>query len=193
MKVPKKVSDSLQKRTSSFGAESPSRAPKCPYQFGRSLRSKKTKVQAEQTDSTAESVSETKSETTFLAAILDTSFDAIVVTDDYGIIKEVNETAISMFGYDSVSEVVGQNVSIFVGKDHAAVHDEYVKTFREQGRTSVALGKQRVTFARRKGDEEFPCIVGIKKIPNSDFVVAYVRDITPTHGKTPDQQTDSSK
>ena len=50
----------------------------------------------------------------YYKALLDSSFDAIIVADVKGIIHNVNHAAIEIFGYDSAAGMVGQNVSIFV-------------------------------------------------------------------------------
>ena len=108
----------------------------------------------------------------------DTSFDSIVVIDPRGMILNVNLTALGEFGYGSKSELIGENIHILVGGDGADNHDAYLANFDSDGRDSSTIGNQRVLHAKRKDGNEFPCVKGIKRSPNSDSLIGYIRNMT---------------
>ena len=108
----------------------------------------------------------------------ETSFDAIIVIDMQGIIQEVNKTTVTELGYVSKEDLVGNNISMLVGGDHADMHDSYLANFKATGKSESTIGKQRVLFARRKDGSEFPSIIGIKKIPGTEFLIGYLRNMT---------------
>jgi PAS domain S-box-containing protein len=110
--------------------------------------------------------------------LIDESFDAIIVADEVGEIQRVNMTALDMFRYDSKGELVGQNLSLLVGGGMADKHDMFMKRFAETGKSESTIGQQRVLKALRKDGTEFKCIIGIKKMRNSNLLVGYVRDVS---------------
>lgn len=110
--------------------------------------------------------------------ILDESFDAVIVADFDGTIRKVNQTVLDIFRFDSKDELVGNNISMLVGGGDAAMHDSYLKRFKEQGRTASQIGKQRVLYSKRKDGTEFPCIIGIKRAPKNAGLVGWIRDMT---------------
>jgi PAS domain S-box-containing protein len=105
------------------------------------------------------------------------SFDAIIVTDCHGVIQQANQTAVDEFGFESKEELLGKNISMLDGGDDAAKHDGYLERFQKAGQSSSTIGKQYVLQSRRKDGTEFPCIVGIKKIPDSEVLVGYIRNM----------------
>ena len=113
-----------------------------------------------------------------VASIWESSFDAIVVTDRMGAIKHINTTTLSMFGYDDSGELLGENIAILVGGGEAESHAVYLERFNESGKDSSTIGKQRVLYSRRKDSTEFPCIIGIKLVPDTEFLVGYIRNMT---------------
>ena len=121
--------------------------------------------------------------------LLDESFDAVVVTDLKGVIQKVNATALESFGYESKDELVGKNISTLVGGGEADRHDKYLDSFNKRGKQSTQIGRQRVLYSRRKDGTEFPCIIGIKRIPNSDMLVGYIRDMSGVKEGSPVQIT----
>jgi PAS domain S-box-containing protein len=114
----------------------------------------------------------------FEKAIWDTSFDGIVVIDDTGIIKHVNVTTLSIFGYDDAKELVGNNISILVGGGEANTNAAYVMNFNKGEKQPSIIGKQRVMHSRRKDGSEFPCSIGIKQLPRSTDLIGYIRNTT---------------
>lgn len=86
---------------------------------------------------------------------LDASFDAYFSIDTKGTILSVNRAAVEVFGYDSRKELIGRDISIVVGKEHADSHENYIKRYLKTNEKRV-MGKQRSLPARRKdGTGEF--------------------------------------
>ena len=54
---------------------------------------------------------------------INASFDGIVVADLDGIITDVNDTSVELFGYSSKIEMIGKNLSILAGGKDGKVHD----------------------------------------------------------------------
>ena len=112
-------------------------------------------------------------------AILDSSFDAVVLSDKIGTILDVNEATVSIFGFKKKEQIIGCNIKQFVGGGHAKNHDSYMKAFHERGGTSRILGRTRELSARRHDGSEFPCQIGVKKVPGkAELMVGYIRDVT---------------
>mmetsp|Transcript_13831 Transcript_13831/g.30079 ORF Transcript_13831/g.30079 Transcript_13831/m.30079 type:complete len:1067 (+) Transcript_13831:294-3494(+) len=114
---------------------------------------------------------------------IDNSFDAIVVADLKGIIKQVNTTGVKIFGYADKAEMIGKNLTIIVGGDEGKRHDAYVKGFSKRvgSKSSVPskiLGQQRILQAKRADGTEFPCIIGIKLCADDTRIVGYIRDMS---------------
>jgi len=96
----------------------------------------------------------------------DHAFDAVVATDNRGIIQKVNQTAVEEFGYDTKDELVGENLSVLI-------HNITPKQLNE------SHGKQRVVSLTKKDGREFQSVVASKKIKGSDddMFVSYIRNI----------------
>jgi len=113
------------------------------------------------------------------AAMLEAAFHSVFAANEEGIIQLVNKKALEEFGYES-NELVGQNVRIIVGSEHADRHDGYMQAFMKTGKKNF-IGSQREVMARRKDGTEFPCVVGIEIVEQDtgkSTFVAYLRDIT---------------
>ena len=129
------------------------------------------------------------------AAILDTAFDSMFAIDLQGTVQMVNRAAVTAFGYKSQDELVGQNIKCIVGGGHAEFHDEYLKSYRETGKTKL-IGTEREMSARRKDGTEFPVVIGIQRVERENkqdpLMVAFVRDITLQKKTQEDQRIRSA-
>jgi len=67
-------------------------------------------LNAELESRVAERTQELTSNRAFLAAILDSTVDAILTVDEHGIIQSINKATIDLFGYDG-NELLGRNLS----------------------------------------------------------------------------------
>lgn len=124
-----------------------------------------------------------------LQATLDASFDAMFTIDQKGTILMANQAAVTLFGYESVDDFFGQNVSMLCGAEHAHQHDEYLQHYLDTGIAKI-MGKKRRIMAARKDKSEFPIELGIVELPSSSsssshqsshherFFSAFIRDLT---------------
>lgn len=114
-------------------------------------------------------------------AIIDASFDAMFLINDYGIIEKVNKAAVTQFGYNSKKELQGRNIHCICGVHYAPHHDKYLEQYRLT-RESHIMGSKREVSARRKDGTEFLCQLGLSVIENEDTgemrMVGFVRDLT---------------
>lgn len=111
-------------------------------------------------------------------SILDSSFDAIIMTDAGGTILQVNQATLTQFGYDTAEQLLSKDIKLLVGGTHAEKHASYLERFRHRGATSRVLGQTREVLAKRRDGSEFPCRIGIQKVPGTDKLVGFVRDVT---------------
>ena len=97
----------------------------------------------------------------YLAAIVESSDDAIISKDLNGIVRSCNAAAERMFGY-SAAELVGQPIRLLIPADRQAEEDEILGRIRSgersrslpdraprQGRTAGGRVAHRVAGARR--------------------------------------------
>jgi two-component system sensor kinase FixL len=117
-----------------------------------------------------------------LQATVNASFDAMFTIDHNGTILLTNQAAVRLFGYDSVDDFFGHNVSMICGRDHASQHDEYLRRYLTTGVAHIIGGQRRVLAARRDGTE-FPIELGIVELPSDPssserYFSAYIRDLT---------------
>jgi PAS domain S-box-containing protein len=114
-------------------------------------------------------------------AMLDSSFDSMFAINERGIIQTVNRAALQEFGYASESDLLGQNISVVVGGQHAPHHDRYLHNY-SRTRIKRLIGTQRELMARRRDGSEFPCILGLQVIEGNEqhglCYFASLRDIS---------------
>lgn len=117
-------------------------------------------------------------ERVFLQSVLDTVPDAIMVIDDYGILRSFSPAAERLFGYTE-SEAVGQNVSILMPSPHRQNHDGYLAKYRATGERHI-IGIGRVVAGRRRDGSTFPLelSVGEINVPSGRFFTGFIRDLT---------------
>lgn len=96
-----------------------------------------------------------EAENAMLEGILSSSVDGIVVADSNGVILRVNKSTISIFGYDSEQELIGENVSILTNTAVRRIHDTYIKRYLQTGERKV-VGVGREVSAQRKDGRLIP-------------------------------------
>lgn len=104
--------------------------------------------------------------------------DAVIVSDEDGVIKSANPYALNLFGYAS-EELIGKNVNILT-PEHIRV--EHAKYINEHKKTSVAklIGKSRELGAVTKSGKSIHIELNISEFweNNKKSYVAVIRDIT---------------
>jgi len=115
-----------------------------------------------------------------MRTIIDTSLDAVIVTDAFGLILEFNPAAERIFQRDR-NEVRGNNIANIIIPDHYRdAHHLGMRRMRSEG-TPKVVGKGRVTLeAIRANGEIFPVELAIQSAHNNDheIYVAFLRDIS---------------
>lgn len=113
-----------------------------------------------------------------LSSILETVPDAMVTTDEFGIIESFSAAAERLFGYEA-SEVIGRSVGMLMPEPDASHHDGYLARYRETGKRRV-IGSMRRVFGRRKDGSLFPHEIYIGEASGGGrrIFTGFVRDLT---------------
>ncbi len=113
-----------------------------------------------------------------LKSIIESAVDGIILIDSHGVIHLFNPAAESIFKYTQ-SEVVGQNIRIFMNDQDARLHDGYIHNYLKK-REKHIIGIGREVLARRKCGEEFPMDLSVSElmIHGQIYFTGIVRDIS---------------
>ncbi len=116
--------------------------------------------------------------TTDVLALLEATFDAVVIMDDRGRILAFNASAEEMFGYRA-TDALGRNVSMLMTSADRASHDDHLKRYFTTGESHV-LGRGRDVRVRHRDGSEFPVFLSVARIPRTDppQFVGYLHDTT---------------
>ncbi len=110
---------------------------------------------------------------------LDTALDAVISSDQEGLVISWNREAEHIFGYTS-EQVLGKDLAdLIVPPMHRAAHRNGMQRYVETGKGSIA-GKRMEILAIRADGEEFPVeltLVGVQR-KGRFFFNAFIRDIT---------------
>ena len=111
-------------------------------------------------------------------SILEGCADSVVMIDDMGIVTFFNAAAESLWEY-SRDEVIGKNVKVLMGTEHAQNHDQYLTNYRETGVKKV-LGTGREVEILTKTGKYIPVFLTLSeaKTEVGMLFTAFVRDIT---------------
>lgn len=114
-----------------------------------------------------------------LAAILQSTHDAVVSSDDDGRIIVFNRGAESTFGYEA-SEVLGRPLELLLPASRVARHRRHLATVRDLPDFSRPMASRPELEGQRKNGERFPIEVSLTKITHDDGPVytAIARDVT---------------
>ncbi len=110
--------------------------------------------------------------------LLEAAPDAIVVVDESGRIRRVNEQVDALFGYRR-DELVGEPVELLLPGRFRDAHASQRAAYVAQPRRRP-MGEGRERFARRKDGTEFPVDISLAPLRTTEglFVLATVRDVT---------------
>ena len=116
--------------------------------------------------------------TTLLAAMDETSFDAIITINAKGLIQSFNPAAERLFGY-SQSEVMARNVKMLMPMHFRLEHDQYLANYLGTGERHI-IGIGRVVAGEKKDGSVFPLelSVGESRIDGVPIFVGFIRDLT---------------
>ncbi|AHF02070.1 histidine kinase [Thiomicrospira aerophila AL3] len=94
--------------------------------------------------------------------IMNSVVDAIIVTDEKGIVLETNQAVESVLGYRS-EELIGQNIKLIVPEPFHAAHDGYLKQYLTTGIKSV-IGETRHVSAVKRCGEIIPVDLAVSEV-----------------------------
>ena len=111
-------------------------------------------------------------------ALLEATFDAVVIMDDRGRIQAFNASAEEMFGYRA-ADTLGRNVSMLMTANDRLQHDDHLKRYLAGGESRV-LGKGRDVRVRHRDGSEFSVFLSVGRIPNTapPQFVGFLHDTT---------------
>ena len=108
-------------------------------------------------------------ESTKLPVFIESVKDSVVVINQRGIIQLVNEAVCILLGYDR-AEMIGQNVSMLMGRPHQAKHDTYLSNYHQTGISKI-IGKGRELIAVTKLGEKIPIRLNISELRDQSEVL----------------------
>lgn len=113
-----------------------------------------------------------------LQSILDTVPDAMIVTDERGLIQTLSSTAETLFGWNQ-EEVLGKNIALLMPGPYKQAHDDYIHSYVETGRKRI-IGIGRVVSGQRRDGSTFPMhlSIGEGRVGERRFFTGFVRDLT---------------
>ena len=104
--------------------------------------------------------------TTDVLALLEATFDAVVIMDDRGRISAFNRSAEEMFGYRA-ADTLGRNVSMLMTSGDRAAHDDHLRRYLAGGEAHI-LGRGRDVRVRHRDGSEFEVFLSVGRIPNTE-------------------------
>jgi PAS domain S-box-containing protein len=117
-------------------------------------------------------------QTAHLQSILATVPDAMIVSDEKGIITSFSATAVRMFGYEP-EEIIGTSVKYLMPVPYRDSHEGFMHRYRHTGERRITESG-RVAVAQRKDGSTFPMEVHLGEMESGGqrFFTAFIRDLT---------------
>ncbi|HEV8388204.1 MAG TPA: PAS domain S-box protein [Dongiaceae bacterium] len=118
--------------------------------------------------------------------LLESAPDAVLITDDHGVIQLVNAQTELLFGYRR-EELIGQKIEMLIPQRYRGNHVGYRDGYVSAARTRP-MGAGLELYGRRKDGSEFPVSIGLSPTRTDHGLTVFcdVRDIT-------DQRANESK
>lgn len=112
-------------------------------------------------------------------AIVDTAADAVIVSDQRGIIESVNPAAERIFGY-TARELCGQNVGVLMPPRDRQAHEGHIRAYLETGKARIIGVQGREVVGRQRDGSTFPLEISISevRIGGRHLFTAILHDIT---------------
>lgn len=111
-------------------------------------------------------------------SILDSVTNAVILTDQDGVISFVNQQTKELFGYEQ-DELIGRKIEMLLPERFQHRHVDYRKDYSTNpSMRQMGIGLD--LFACRKDGTEFPCEIGLSPLKTADgnFVVCGLHDIS---------------
>ena len=97
-----------------------------------------------------------------LRLIMNSTVDAIISIDEYGVIESANPAVESIFGL-TIDEVIGQNVSLLMSDPEHSQHDSYLKKYTDTGQIAF-MGSVREVNGKRKDGSLVPLELSVSEV-----------------------------
>ena len=125
-----------------------------------------------------QTVSELRDSERRFRGILESALDAIVTSDDQGVIVEFNPAAEAMFGIARHRAVGAKIRNIIIPERHRAAHDAGIARYLATGNSRILNRRIEVTALR--GEDEFPAELTVTptRVGGRALFTAHVRDLT---------------
>lgn len=117
-----------------------------------------------------------------LKAVLDTSFDPVIVSDAEGVVLTCNQRAVILFGYPNEASLIGRPVSILVPERLRSAHEEGLSRSSKGALigVSAAMPSRRVCGLKLDGTEiELEVRIGSYKTSHNPLKVCHVAYLQP--------------
>lgn len=113
-----------------------------------------------------------------LRSILETVPDAMIVTDERGVITSLSATTGRLFGYQS-AELEGRNVKVLMPRPDRQSHDRHLARYLATGESRI-FGVHRVVSGQRKDGSAFPLEISIGEavVSGRRIFTGFIRDLT---------------
>lgn len=110
-------------------------------------------------------------------SILESTKDAIIISDESGLIDTFNKSAVDMFGY-SMDEIRGRSLNTLMTAEDSVHHDNYLRG--HTSKTPIHMAKNREIIGLRKDGSTFPLEVNVSSftISGNKQFSGIMRDIS---------------
>ncbi len=137
-----------------------------------------TQQRIQQHEQTIQNAIEREHLNVIFRGLLESGPDAIVVVDNRGIIKLVNNQLEKMFGYNR-DEIIGQSVELLVPERFHGRHAGHRESYVHEPRVRP-MGIGLALFGRRKDETEFAVEISLSPLetPDGTLISAAIRDVT---------------
>lgn len=128
-----------------------------------------------------------------LNAIFESAVDGIIAIDENGIIENINQAAVHLFGYDK-TELIGRNVAILMPEPDHGHHQQYIENYKSTGKAQI-IGIGREVTGRKKSGATFPMHLSISEalVDDQRIFTGIVRDISEYKRIQQDLQENKSR
>jgi len=95
-------------------------------------------------------------------AIRGNTIDGVIIIDEQGVIKEINDSVEELFGCPS-SRVLGKNIKMLMPEKYRIRHEESIKSYMKYGEPKI-IGVGREVEGKKKDGKIFPMYLHISEI-----------------------------
>lgn len=115
-----------------------------------------------------------------LSEVLHSMGEALLVTDEGGIVQLFNEGAERLFGYEA-EEVLGRPIEMLIPETSRQAHVRYMSAFASSGERRRLMGGRPDVQGLRRDGSTFDAEASISRLTHNDrtFLIAVIQDLSP--------------